>query len=330
MWNDFLKSGTVFGLENHHLLLGWGERTWLVKPDTSDKPCFYVPDFFLNQEKKWFTHEQWKVIVANEYQPVCSPSFVWSQPSKEDFFESFNELQTLFQTSELKKAVPYVFLKSQEKMTRERLDVSLQHLIGASLKQSLHLYGFWDENHGILGATPEMLFQYSDHHLKTVACAGTQQDENFGGKEQEEHELVIEGIKAALAPFGKLTVGTTQIKKLNFFSHLFTPMKLTTHQFDFGAIVKAMHPTPALGTFPSGWDWLKEYEKKIPRERFGAPFGCTYQNRAYCYVAIRNVQWNSLGMTIGAGCGVTSQSDREEEWKEIQWKLQSIQKMLCL
>ena len=335
MWDDFFESGTIIGLEDDRYLIGWGKRTWIASPDNSDTPKFYCPDFFLTLEKTWFVHEFWKTVETIDFaEDLPMPPMKWSSPQREPFEKSFKELATLFQQGQLKKAVPYLFLNSQETMTRERIQKSLQTILAAAQEQKLHVYGFWGEGKGILGATPEILFQYRNQRLQTVACAGTQKyHQDFGPKEFEEHSLVIEGIKEVLEPFGQISLGSTEIKALSLFSHLFTPIELKLNTpFQFSQIVTAMHPTPALGAVPreKGWEWLQEYEKKINRGRFGAPIGCIYDNYAYCYVAIRNVQWTPTGTAIGAGCGVTLKSDAEDEWQEIQLKLQSIQRMLAL
>lgn len=339
MHNDFFTCGTIISLNLEQYLLGWGERTWLTQlPENAHKhtPYFFFPDFFQLQEKKWFTHTHWRIAdknVFNSLPQVVSPSLNWSSLPKEDFKKSFAALTSLFETGELKKAVPYIFINSQTAMSVSQLQHSLKSVIESATQQKLHVYGFWDAQQGILGATPETLFSYQNGKLSTVACAGTQQGHNFGPKEHEEHQLVIDGICESLEAFGELNVGVTSEKNLNLFSHLFTPIQVELKiPFDFQKFVDAMHPTPALGAFPrkKGWEWLKEYQKKISRHRFGAPVGCVYENCAYCYVAIRNVQWSDAGMAIGAGCGVIAKSDVEDEWKEIQWKLRSIQQMLSL
>ena len=92
-----------------------------------------------------------------------------------------------------------------------------------------------------------------------------------------------------------------------------------------------MHPTPALGAFPRrpGMEWLKEYQQKIDRRRFGAPVGYAIEDaQAKCYVAIRNVQWTKNQMLLAAGCGIVATSQYDAEWAEIKLKLQAIKEML--
>ncbi|HEY4831978.1 MAG TPA: chorismate-binding protein, partial [Waddliaceae bacterium] len=99
----------------------------------------------------------------------------------------------------------------------------------------------------------------------------------------------------------------------------------------FIEVVEMLHPTPALGAFPRilGKTWLMDYQTKMNRGRYGAPVGYYYPSKeeGECFVAIRNVQWVGPEAQIGAGCGIVAQSVFEQEWDEIQLKIQSIKSM---
>ena len=84
------------------------------------------------------------------------------------------------------------------------------------------------------------------------------------------------------------------------------PIELTLYErFHFDELVRRLHPTPALGAFPfnEGKKWLEAFEMHTPRQFYGAPVGFHHPGLGLspCFVAIRNVQWNSSGMRIGAG-----------------------------
>jgi menaquinone-specific isochorismate synthase len=106
-----------------------------------------------------------------------------------------------------------------------------------------------------------------------------------------------------------------------------------TKDISFDAIVKALHPTPALGALPRipGQQWLQEQDVNLPRYRYGAPVAIQEANKkTTCAVAIRNVQWDNNWMGLGAGCGVVLGSQFENEWNELQLKIASIKKTLNL
>ena len=82
----------------------------------------------------------------------------------------------------------------------------------------------------MLGASPEILFKYSDSKngkLETIACAGTTDKKDTqqffrDAKESEEHQLVVDGIKQSLMSFGNVKIGERQILELPKLSHLVT------------------------------------------------------------------------------------------------------------
>lgn len=73
--------------------------------------------------------------------------------------------------------------------------------------------------------------------------------------------------------------------------------------------------------------WLALLERLGSRKRFGAPFGALNETgQGICWVAIRGLQWFGEGtgrVLLGAGCGVTSQSELAREWNELLLKLDS-------
>lgn len=340
---QFLEKGTVFSLDHDRLLIGWGERNWSGSPQESEKPDFYFPDFFLKVNMPWFTHEHWMIISIDElskWLPEKTNLEItdWKL-EKQPFFESkFIELETKFNEGELVKAVPYLFLETKTTMNSDNLQSRLSYLIDYIQKCPTYLYGLWDEEEGILGATPEILFDQKDQDgFETVACAGTYEtakDQSVScQKLNHEHETVIEGIKESLMPFG--TVKTADLKTISFGSltHLITPIEVKLNQeMTFEKIVRTLHPTPALGAFPKdkGMIFLEKYQMGIPRGRFGSPVGFSFQNVSRCFIAIRNIQWNKKGIQMGAGCGVCSGSILGDELKEINLKLNAIKTLLGL
>ncbi|MBS4165075.1 Uncharacterized protein NEOC65_000122 [Neochlamydia sp. AcF65] len=349
-WRCFIKSGSLIRLSKDSYLIGWGTRTWLEDIDDSASPFFYFPDFFLSSPCPWFQQEYTAIVSPHEllaamhkYSDKPLP-LSWKNPYLSHFENTWKELHNHFYNKKLKKAVPYVFEESSSTMTPDRLGSSLKHLINYVKDQQLYVYGYWEETEGILGASPEILFNYHNAFeglIETVACAGTKRyresDSTFmqDSKELYEHQMVIEGIQESLSSLGAVTIGELQILQLPKISHLMTPIYLKINgTADFLSLVKALHPTPALGVFPKeeGKEWLQLYNKKIDRWRYGAPVGCLFDSKkqAKCIVGIRNVQWNSQGAKIGAGCGIVPASQWHHEWQEINLKLLSIKEMISL
>lgn len=355
---EWIHCGTLLGAAAGRVLIGWGERQWHSAPrNNSAGPSFYFPDFFLTGSKHWFTHQHTKELSVQELISELNqinflktvlprhalPAIQWHNPYQSHFRKTFEELKALFLANDLDKAVPYVFEVAPQRMDTDRLCSSLNSLLNYALCNPAHLYGFWGEGEGMLGATPEILFQFVDSSkLKTVACAGTmgvQRDLSefmCDPKEQHEHQLVVQGIKEALSPFGEVQLHTPYLLKLSRLVHLTTPIEvlLRSSSFSYEQIVHALHPTPAVGPFPKekGRRWLAEQQRQLDRVRYGAPCGVLFPDlaKSTCYVSIRNVQWSHEQMRIGAGCGLVAESECEREWAEINLKLRAIKEMLAL
>lgn len=334
----FLLTGTLLSIDSDHVLLGWGKRSWRSSP-IGEQPNFYYPDFFLKTANPWFTQEFWTIINPAELLSLLPdssrPSLDWVCTDKSIFESAFTDLQNLFEKGRLDKAVPYIFERTSVKFSQSLLSHLLQNTISYSQNCPVYVYGMWADGEGILGATPEILFDYDAPFIKTVACAGTYSAGKFtiDPKTIHEHQLVVQGIREALDVFGNVNAGEMGYREFGALGHLVTPIELILETpCDFLGLVKALHPTPALGAFPreAGLRWLERYQTHVSRGRFGAPLGYVYRGKSRCVVAIRNVQWDAKGLSIGAGCGVVSASRVEDEWNELQLKLNTIKGFLGL
>lgn len=347
---QFIKSGAIMSLTQDRLLLGYGNPTPMTYPEINPHhPAFYVSDFFLKSPKPWMQFPTWIELSLNELQEILkirdrpSPAN-WTLDQPEIFQKAFQDLSLNLQGGKLKKAVPYLFAKSFDQMTEHRFVHSLKRAVQVMENKKGYLYGQWDEKTGLLGISPEILFSHSQEEpqvIQTMAVAGTchpsQDQEAFfhNEKERHEHQLVVQGIRQSLEELGHIKIGELQLLKLPTLTHLMTPIELTfSNAFQFEPLIQRLHPTPALGAFPilEGKKWLEEFNIQTPRHLYGSPVGFHHPTAGYsrCFVAIRNVQWDSSGMRIGAGCGVVKQSTFENEWKEIQIKIRAIRDQLHL
>lgn len=349
---QFLENGVIMSLTPDRFLLAWGDCSHhSFEEIETDRPSFYFDDFFLTKEKPWTHYSHWKEMsldgLSGELEgindlPPTPANWFLHQP--ENFQKGFRDLSKDIQEGKLKKAVPYLFAHSFEQMSQSRLSCSLRRASQILKTKKGYFYGQWDDQGGILGISPEILFSHSQEQpqtIHTMAVAGTchpaEDHEAFfnNEKERHEHQLVVRGIQQSLEDLGPLKIGEMQLLKLPTLTHLMTPIELTfSDQFQFEPLVKRLHPTPALGAFPilEGKQWLESYNQHSPRHLYGAPIGFHHPvaGHSRCFVAIRNVQWDPSGMRIGAGCGVVKQSTFDKEWKEIQIKIRAIRDQLHL
>lgn len=345
----FLESGAVVSIDSRRLLIGWGKpvRKSVLEIDP-DLPAFFFTDFFLTRQPPWIQYDEWRVIDADElsdclqvFSAVCRSE--WRLPSDVTFKHYFDDLIGWIDSGRLHKGVPYLFARTSDLMDKNNLQMCLKRGISTLQASNQFLYGHWDRSSGVLGVTPEVLFAHRNQSgiVETMALAGTAPLASCMDaflkeeKMRNEHHWVVQAICSNLSKFGKIDVGEITIMKLNTLAHLWTPISLQLDQpFEFDRLVECLHPTPALGAFPyeEGKQWLSGFNRHTPRHYYGAPVGFQYmpEKISRCHVAIRNVQWNSTGMAIGAGCGVVKQSRFELEWEEILLKIRAIRNQLYL
>lgn len=345
-WKDFFESGSIISRSKDEFLIGWGPKSQgELNPDAD--PLFYFPNFFLNKPNAWYKHESNETFTLEELLnlfesvPVETvPPFTWNNTYEQFYAEQFEVLQKLFADKTLDKAVPFVYDKTLTQMTPSILYHCLKSALNYISSNSTYLMGFWDNGMGALSISPELLFEIKTQEngagkIYTMALGGTFFSPDVKMLQNErlvhEHQIIVDRIVKNLSPFG--TVHTGQVEAIPFAKiyHLLTKISVdfdSENTPDFMSIVKAMHPTPALGASPpeEGMKWLKYYQTLIDRFCFGAPAGYQWKakNESKCYVNIRNIHWTKGHILVAAGGGVTAKSDLNSEWTEIKNKMKSI------
>ncbi|MGZ3775141.1 MAG: chorismate-binding protein [Pseudobdellovibrionaceae bacterium] len=348
---NFLETGALLRHEAQWILIE-GPFT-PVSDANSDEITIYCPDFYdlevVGPLKGTKTYElsaeelrkKLESFLETQPQAVTVPlsKASWQEPVKDDFAVALDKTQERIQKNEIQKSVPVVFARSSQTVTpSEKAQMILNLMLAPS---NLYIYGFWHNGEGILGATPEILFNYSQALLKTMAFAGTcpkseasernslLQDE----KEMQEHRFVVDDLEMFLKSWGTVTVQSPKVVELPTLYHLQTDIEVHCEtKPEVISLIKELHPTPALGVFPrkQGYKWMAEFPGQSGRRRYGAPFAFITSEEALCLVAIRNLQWNKTESIIGSGCGVVLASELEREWRELFQKRLSVRKILGL
>lgn len=265
----------------------------------------------------------------------------WQPPDKQEFLEDFDSIKSRIDSGQIDKAVPIQLCKT--KWVPSELDRARMILNLLNAPDNLHVFGHWSpDSDSILGATPEVLFRIDENQLSTMALAGSLPKSPISHtllsniKERKEHQYVIDDIISQLSAFGDPEVGETQVIHLPQISHLKTEINLPGNFLEKNKdLVSLLHPTSALGVFPrNGNDnllWLKTLNSQADRKYFGAPWiiQLSPQN-IIALVSIRSIQWNKDGSSIGSGCGIVKESVFESEWEELQYKRESVMKILGL
>lgn len=330
--DQFSRRGAIIRSDfEEKCFLGWGED--LEELSVEDVAYFNQWDFFGETSKRYIPQFICEVSIS------VLKNFLASNDQKlkanldqsldliyENDFKNFHSLL-------IQKQLKKIVLKSRQyyKAQLNPLSVIAQFL---NLEDA-YIYGFWDQDYGMLGVTPEILLSKNRNTYHTMALAGTREITKrrellSDRKELEEHQLVIQDIKDKLKDY-ELNIGITVLIDYKNFSHLKTPIEFESYD-DGNIIVKKMTPTAALGGYPTK-DALKIlknslYHKEVNECFFGGAFNFSYKGFFLSLVAIRNIQWNQREAWIESGTGIVSDSKLNDEINEIKLKRKSIESLI--
>jgi len=320
------------------IFVGWGPFEQLPFR-RAERPAFYVTDFFLDDVHPWRHPATWEELTVEElltrFAGDSVPQVEWEPPAVEDFTRLFESAHAAMARGDFQKVVPVLF-ENGRFTKRPSADGSWWRYFFTrllALPPGLRAYGYSYNDRGMIGATPEVLFEAELHGYRTMALAGTRpvlraNELLHDRKERLEHRLVVDDIVRRLAPFGNVEVGPLGLLRLPQIAHLITPIFFQetggSEKMSFAEMVRRLHPTAALGVSPrtpAGERWLREADRGVKRRTFGAPFGIEREDRsALAVVAIRNVQWYGDTVRVGSGAGMLPESVMEREFEELRQK----------
>ncbi|HEX7707290.1 MAG TPA: chorismate-binding protein [Thermoanaerobaculia bacterium] len=323
------------------VFVGWGpfEQLPFRRPD---RPAFFITDFFLDDVNPWRHPATWEDLTVEEFVSRFSggegPSIEWAPLTIEAFRPLFDSARQAMSNGEVQKIVPILFESGRVQQEPGWWTSLLKRL--EAIPAGLRVYGYSYGRHGMLGATPEVLFQTEAHCYRTMALAGTRpitraEELLSDEKERREHRMVVDDIVRRLAPFGNMEVGPLGLLRLPTIAHLMTPIFFAENggneKMSFAEMVRRLHPTAALGASPRSARaerWLREADREVRRRTFGAPFGFEREDRsALALVAIRNIQWSERNLRVGSGAGLLPESQLEREFEELRQKRDQVKSL---
>lgn len=357
---DFLRRGAIYSADSDQAYVGWQSSESAKSHGRLFR--FFSPQFFFEEtDGNAWSPARRAIVRCPDLEEFLQTYLAtqsgghspapWQPVTRDAFVEQFVTLKALINHRAILKGVPYGQTQTVAPVGPQwiarRLLAALQNRKGS------YLYGCWNKDQGLIGCSPERLCQYaaSTRSLTTEAVAGTTPLVRYkpgallkDEKARREHAFVIDDLSERLHKLGPLEIGATYECQVAGLVHLKTPIRVVAEGKDvtMNEIVRYLHPTAALGVYPrnrDGYAWLEEANRRLPRGRFGAPFGISYnsvdgaaarQADFSFLVAIRNVQWKGHDLRINAGCGVIKSSQLECEWDECLSKIESIRSLLDL
>lgn len=191
------------------------------------------------------------------------------------------------------------------------------------------VYAHGNGRQTFLGATPERLVRLAGDRVSADALAGTAWTGSpalAGDKNRHEQSLVVRAVCEALAPLcaAPPEVGPASEHAAGRLTHLRSRISATvvpgTTLFD---LVRALHPTPAVGGFPAAaaGQWLAAHGEQRAGWYSGG-FGLLGADGSGEFsVALRSALIDGRHAELQAGAGIVAGSDPQQELAETAAKL---------
>lgn len=300
--------------------------------DTTQPSCLYIP-----RKHRWIEGEPVSSVPAPE---ACAPVVVRqrSVPDEAGFKGAVTQAIANFRSSTIRKAV-------LSRMLEVELDqpVKVEEVLGRLASQNAHGYHFrvpLPEQGELIGVSPELLVRKRGSRVYSNPLAGSakrranpEEDQRTADalldseKDHYEHRLVIEDIRAVMAPeCSSLTIpDQPSLLSTAAMWHLSTAIEgeLRDPRRSSLQLACQLHPTPAVCGAPT--DLARKLINLVePFERglFTGMVGwCDAAGNGEWVVTIRCGTVIDNCLRLFAGAGIVEASDPAAEWAETQAKL---------
>lgn len=202
-----------------------------------------------------------------------------------------------------------------------------------------HFYVEPEPGTAFVGASPERLYRREGRLVASEAVAGTRprgasseddeslRDELLGSeKDRAEHGFVRVGIGEALGPLSEELEVEEDVSEMKGASrrHLVSRVRGRLREGVTDAeVLGALHPTPAVGGYPNEGA-LEEIRALEPFDRgwWAGPVGWVGADAAEFAVGIRSGLVKGRRLALFSGAGIVAGSRPDEEWAEIEQKIE--------
>ena len=191
------------------------------------------------------------------------------------------------------------------------------------------VYAHGNGQHTFLGATPERLVRKLGRQIHVDALAGTA----WAGspaladtKNRHEQSLVVRAVVDALTPLSEAPpdVGPLEEHPAGHLQHWRSRISASAlDECTLFDLVRALHPTPAVGGFPceAARHWLLAHDEQR-HGWYSGGFGIlTPEGDGEFSVALRSALIDGKRATLQAGAGIVAGSNPEQELAETEAKL---------
>lgn len=353
----------AFGAQDSFEVSSFKEFASALTFQKSKLPCFGAAQFekgLKTYPDTWFTPEIYVNLIADQAQVFADAhstktvlerfkalaqtearleknniTFKGFEFNQETWTRRIEKAQSLYKSSELKKIV--LARRSHYTLADPKALFSLLKPLFYTAKGISFIFQTGPKAL-FFGESPETLLRWQDGSFFSEATAGTvgvgkndfeskQLAEQLlhSQKDINEHDYVVQHLEKVFAEFSSTkSKEDTDILKLFYAQHLKKQFKGTfKNKIDWGALVDALHPTPAVSGYPSGLalETILELEK-VSRGFYAGPVGFCHSDFGHLQVAIRSASLSGAELTAYSGAGIMAASDPAKEWDELNLKLQ--------
>ena len=294
--------------------------------------------------------EEWEESVANALRDVerlCdnleappgdpAPALLErrDRPDREAWLTAVGDVLRACERGEVSKAV--LARESTFRFDGPPDPLALLERLRAKTQDSYHF--FFETGEGsFFGASPERLYRRVNSYIKSEALAGTRprgadeaEDERLGRelmaseKEIREHASVADALREAFHGVCRHVEdgGEVSLVQLDRCQHLGWSIEgLIDGGVSDAALLRALHPTPAVGGAPTA-EALRCIRELEPFDRgwYAGPVGWIGYDAAEFAVAIRSGLQQGETVSLYSGAGIVPGSEPEAEWAEIENKM---------
>lgn len=312
---------------------------------------------FFQKEKKTYTTNSFKeegfvfapfdfkdfaFIIPNKHQftlkltqklSSLESSFNLPTTGKQDLMDKVNLAKAKIASKVFEKLV----VSHRFELPYEGKSSTLFFRLATNYSSAFVYYWSHPETGNWLGATPEHFVELKENKLTTVALAGTLPangtTNDWTSKEFNEQQLVTDSILNALRSVtenASIEQHPRETMQAGQLQHLRTKITVSAENITLDRVIKALHPTPAVGGIPKSkstkyLQLIERYNRMFYTGFLGIING---HHNANLFVNLRCAKIESNRIFLYAGAGITHDSIAEDEWEEIFRKAKTFLKVL--
>ena len=254
-------------------------------------------------------------------------------------FEDYGVVFSKFMKPLLDKEVEKLVLSRQQTLSpAEPLSPARSFLRACNAYPNAYVYLLNTKPTGVwMGSTPELLLAGNQSEWKTVALAGTQsnrdsEEVSWDEKNLHEQDLVVQYLKKQLKQFGvDPEISGPRNIHAGQVMHLVSQFNFRLESRDkLGDLLSLLHPTPAVCGTPKefAYEFIRTHEPKSRKYYSGFLGELNPNGKTDLFVNLRCMQIQQKTCTLYAGGGLLPSSILEDEWKETQNKMLTMQALL--